>query len=297
MKSHIKASLALVFGLLFMSFAAIFLKAANAPGIVTAFYRMAIGSIVLIIPFVVSVRKSKTSLPLKGILLAVAGGISFGSDMTLWGTAIKLSNATIPTLTANLAPLWVGFGSVLVFKQRLKTGFWIGLLISILGMLVLIHNNLNNGSNIVIGALMGLCAGIFYGIFYLVSQEGRKLLSTIQYLSIFTFTSAVFLLIFMFALNYSFTGYDQFTYLMFVGIGLFVQVCGWFFINYSQGHLPASTVAPTLLGQPVLTYLWATLLLNELLTIWQITGGAIVITGIYVVHYSQKNKKPDFVPD
>jgi drug/metabolite transporter (DMT)-like permease len=292
MSYHPKAFFTLIIGLLFMSFAAIFLKAAHAPGIVTAFHRMAIGSIVLVIPFIISVRKSKKPLPMKGVLFAIAGGICFGTDMALWGTAVKLSNATIPTLTANLAPLWVGLGSIFLFKQRSKIGFWIGVVISIIGMFVLIHNDLNGGgSNIVLGALMGLGAGLFYGIFYLVSEAGRKYLNTIQYLSIFTFSSAAYLLVYMCVLDYNFTGYDRFSYLMFIGIGLCVQVCGWFFINYSQGFIPATTVAPTLLGQPVLTFLWATLLLNERLTIWHISGGAIVILGIYIVHYSRNGKE------
>lgn len=291
MNSRLKAYPALIFGLLFMSFAAVFLKAAHAPGIVTAFYRMTIGSTILFIPFLLSVKKTKKALPLKGVMFAVAGGICFGTDMALWGTAVKLSNATIPTLTANLAPVWVGLGSILLFKQKSRLGFWIGVLISITGMFVLIHNDINGGTNIAKGALMGLGAGLFYGIFYLVSEAGRRYLNTIQFLSIFTFSSAIYLLIYMVVLHYNFTGYDRFTYFMFIGIGVCVQVCGWFFINYSQGYLPATTVAPTLLGQPVLTFLWATLLLNERLTIWHISGGIVVVIGIYIVHYSRNGKE------
>jgi drug/metabolite transporter (DMT)-like permease len=91
----------------------------------------------------------------------------------------------------------------------------------------------------------------------------------------------------MLIIGYDFTGYDRFSYLMFLGIGIGVQVIGWFLINYSQGYLPASTVAPTLLGQPVITFLLAYFILKEHLSLWHILGGVIVVIGIYIVHYSR----------
>jgi drug/metabolite transporter (DMT)-like permease len=286
--SNVRAFVTLLSGLGFMSFAAIFLKSAHAPGIVTAFYRMAIATCILILPFVLSLTKAENRIfPLRGVLLAVLAGCCFASDMCLWGTGVVLSNATIPTLTANLAPVWVGFGSMILFRQKLKKGFWAGVLLAIAGMFFLIQNHWNGHSNLALGAILGAGAGIFYGIFYLASEPGRKLLSTLQFLFIFTATAAVFLAIAMLVIGYNFTGYDRHSYLMFFGIGACVQVCGWFLINYAQGFLPASTVAPTLLGQPVLTFIWAAILLNERLSVWHITGGVIIIAGIYLVHYSQ----------
>jgi drug/metabolite transporter (DMT)-like permease len=270
-----------------MCFAAIFVKSAHAPGIVTAFHRMVIGSIILIIPFFVSLNHRGIKLPARGVLFAVIGGVCFAGDMLLWSTGVVLSNATIPTLTANLAPLWVGFGSILIFKQKLKYGFWIGLAIAIVGMILLIRSDLSGDANVGKGAMLGLGAGVFYGIFYLVSEQGRKLINTISFLFIFTFTSAVVLTISMFVLGYNFTGYDNHSYLMFFGMGVGVQVCGWFLINYSQGYLPASKVAPTLLGQPVLTFFLAILILKEQLSFWHILGGSVVVIGIYIVHYSR----------
>ncbi len=286
-EKNLKAYLALFGGLSFMCFAAIFIKAAHAPGIVTAFHRMAIASLFLLIPFLISLKRVHYTLTRRGILFAVLGGICFGCDLALWSTGVVYSNATIPTLTANLAPLWVGFGSILFFRRRLKTGFWIGLTIALAGMFLLIQRNISGNSTISIGALLGVGAGMFYGMFYLVSERGRKLLNTIQFLFISTLSSAVILCSFILLLGYKITGYDKYTYLIFFGIGLGVQVCGWFLINYSQGYLPATTVSPTLLGQPVLTFFLAAILLNERLSLFHIISGLVVVTGIYIVHYSR----------
>jgi drug/metabolite transporter (DMT)-like permease len=65
------------------------------------------------------------------------------------------------------------------------------------------------------------------------------------------------------------------------------QVAGWLSINYALGHLPASLVSPTLLGQPVITAIAAVPLLGQLLSATQIVGGLTVLAGIYMVHRSK----------
>jgi drug/metabolite transporter (DMT)-like permease len=69
-------------------------------------------------------------------------------------------------------------------------------------------------------------------------------------------------------------------------MGLISQVIGYLAINYALGHLPASLVAPTMLGQPVMTALLALPLLGERLTQGQVLGGVAVLAGVYIVHRS-----------
>jgi drug/metabolite transporter (DMT)-like permease len=115
---------ALAIGVLVIGFSAIFVRLANAPGVVSAFYRMSIGSIVTGLPFLWQIKRSKEKLPARGVWLAVGGGIFFGLDLTAWTTGIMLSNATIPTLMANTAPLWVGLGALLIFRERQADCYW-----------------------------------------------------------------------------------------------------------------------------------------------------------------------------
>ena len=81
------------------------------------------------------------------------------------------------------------------------------------------------------------------------------------------------------------------TWILFFAIGIGVQVFGWMMVNFAQGYLPASIVSATLLGQPVLTAMFAIVLLKEKLTLWHIGGGLIVIAGIYLVHNSKAAKR------
>ncbi|MCT4589865.1 MAG: DMT family transporter [Carboxylicivirga sp.] len=288
--SIIKAYTALFAGLIIIGFSAILIKSAEAPGMVTAFYRVGIASTVLLIPFL-SRWKQVKMLTRKALLMPLLGGIAFGIDTGLWSWGIEISNATIPTLMANMAPLWVGIGAFLIFKERQRKGFWIGLSIAIGGTFLMAWQSFHMGKGLFAGIIISLLAGIFYGIYHLFTQQGRALMSTLLYLSISTFAAAITVgCIIIWSPNYSFTGYDQSTWIIWLVYGIGVHVGGWTLINYSQGHLKATTVSPTLLGQPVITAIAAFFILNESLSIWQIAGGLIVISGVYLVNISRLKK-------
>jgi drug/metabolite transporter (DMT)-like permease len=100
-------------------------------------------------------------------------------------------------------------------------------------------------------------------------------------------SSALGLLAVSLALRQPLTGYSAFTYLNFLALAVVTQLFGHLSINYALGYLPASIVAPTLLGQPVVTALLAGPLLGERLSAWQVLGGALVLVGVYTVHRSR----------
>ena len=284
-KTNKKPYLALVLGVTFMGFAAIFIKSAHAPGLVTVFYRMAIASCVIVWPFFFSFKRQGFGINKQGFWFAVLSGIFFGIDLSLWSKGVVLiNNATIPTLFANLAPVWVGFGAIFIFKEKPKFKFWIGVFISIAGMGMFILDQLYIKGDLWKGIVLGITAGVFYGAFYLTAQKGRDLLGTLDFLFISTASTALILFIFMLIARYPLFGYDTHSYIMFLGIGLGGQVIAWYLINYAQGHLPATIVAPTLLLQPVFTATWAVILLKEQLSLLQIIAGLIIIFGVYMVN-------------
>ena len=285
--SERRAYFALTIGLLSIGFSAIFVALADAPGTVSAFYRMTIAALLVALPFLQHTRSQGKPLPRLGIRYALLGGLLFALDVSLWATGITLSGPTTPTLLANTAPLWVGLGAMLIFHERLTTMFWIGLAVAMVGALLVLGADFSQGPELGLGTFLGLLAAIFYGAYYLVTQRGRVYLGTLSYFWITTFTAAITLLIINAILGNSLVGYSLETYLAFLGLGIIAQSVGWLTINYAQGYLPASIVAPTLLGQPVVTATIAVLLLGETFTAGHILGGILVLAGVYVVHRSR----------
>jgi drug/metabolite transporter (DMT)-like permease len=285
--SHLLPYLALGISILSLSFSALFVRWANAPGAVASFYRMAVAVAVLAWPFYRRV-KSRGTLPRRGLQVAALGGLFFAGDLALWATGVAMSGATNPTLLANTAPLWVGLGALLFFRERPDRPFWIGLLLATAGAFAILGLDSLRAATFGLGSLFGLLAGVFYGSYLLVTQRGRETLDALTYFWPAALSSTLALLVLCGLFRQPLTGYPTLTYLNFLGMGLISQTVGYLAMNYTLGHLPASVVAPTLLGQPVMTAILAGLLLGETLSQWQVLGGIAVLAGVYVVHRNRR---------
>ena len=282
-----KPYLALFGGLVILGFSAIFVRLAEAPGPVAGFYRMAIPGMLLAIPMIFRMKSRAIQLPRAAVRAALLGGLFFGLDLSLWASGIMLRGATIPTLMANTAPVWVGVGTLVVWRRRLPGLFWLGLAIAMAGVAVVLGLDAFKEFDLGLGSLMGLGAAIFYGAYFLVTQKARETIDTPTYFWLSSSCSAVVLLVVVGLLGQPLTGYPSQGWLSFLAMGLVVQLVGWLALNYAQGHLPATIVSPTLLGQPVLTALLAWPILGESLGAGQLAGGLLVLAGVYLVHRSR----------
>lgn len=285
---NLKAYLALGVGALSIASSPVILRLAKAPGPVTSFYRMAIGSLIFTIPFLRRMGRSK-GLPRKSVIFALTAGLFFFLDLSGWSTGVMLAGATIPTLMANTAPIWVGFGAMIFLKEKLETQFWLGLALAIVGSVLILGIESTGSDNLLLGALLGLGAAIFYGSYFLMTQKVRETLDALSAFWLSSVSSTFFLLIGVkFIFNQSLTGYSTQTYFYFLFMGLVTQSIGWYAISYALGQLPASLVAPTLLLQPALAGVIAGPVLGERFSSNQLVGGLIVLAGIFVIHYSRK---------
>lgn len=282
-----RAYAALVLGVFVFGLGAIFVKWANAPGCATAFFRMAIAAVLIAFPFSLHVRRCARPLPRRGVVFAVLGGVSLATDLWLWATGVVMSGATVPTLMANTAPLWVGLASVALLRKRMPGLFWGGLAVALAGAVIVLAADFSRGSVFGRGTALGLVAAFFYAGYHLATERGRAHLSTIAYFWIATVSGAAFLLAICAVTRTPLSGYSPTTYLLFLALAVLVQIVGWMSVSYVLGHLPASIVSPTLLGQPVVTALLAVPLLGERFSVRQVAGGIAVLAGVLIVHKSR----------
>jgi len=284
-RDKLLAYLTLSVGLIAIGFSAIFVRQAGVPGTVASFYRMAIPTVILAAPAIKRLRERKRSGP--PLRWAVLGGFVFALDLSFWASGVVISGATIPTLLANTAPVWVGLGALLFFREELPRKFWFGLAIALLGTALVLGLESLRSMSLDLGALLGLLAGIFYAAYFLITQLGRKSLDVLSYFWVSGVSATVALFIFNLLLSQPMWGFTSKTYFNLLALGLISQGVGLLAINYVQGFLPATIVSTTLLGQPVVTALLAGPLLGEKLQPAQIVGGAAVLLGVYIVHRSR----------
>jgi drug/metabolite transporter (DMT)-like permease len=279
---------ALLVGIVSLGLSAMFVRWAGAPGPVSGFYRMAIAALVLGLPAARGMRQEAAGRPgrlsRRHVALAALGGLLFAGDLACWNTAVLLTNAANATLLANTSPVWVGLGALVLFRERLGWAFWAGLALALTGAAVILGQDILAQPELGLGELLGLTAGVFYGSFFLATERARDRLSplTAWWISALSSTAALLALSLLF--RQPLTGYSALSYLNLLAVALVTQVGGYLSISYALGHLPASIVSPTLLGQPVLTALLAIPLLGEPLGRDQVIGGALVLAGIWLVN-------------
>ncbi len=285
------AYLALALGVIFMGFSGIFVRWANAPGIVTGFYRMAIATALMTAPFwrrrARHRQQARRAWTRREVALALLGGLFFAGDLTFWNTGIMISGATNPTLLGNTAPVWVGLGAYFIFREPLSPRFWLGLILALSGAAIILGLDALRDLSLGLGSLFGLIAGIFYGAYFLTIQRSRSTMDTVTVFWLVAASATVALLLLALVRGLPLVGYPPRTYLSFLGLGLIVHGAGQFLFSYALGYLPASLVSPAGLGQPVVTALLAVPLLGEQITAGQIAGGLIVLAGVYLVQRSR----------
>jgi drug/metabolite transporter (DMT)-like permease len=277
--------LALAFGILVLGFSAIFVRWANAPGPIMAYYRLGLATLLLTPIYFYSARKHpKVRLGWSILVFPAIAGVMTALDHTIWSTALRYTSAANATVVNYIAPLWVALFAWLVQRQKLSRLFWAGLTLTLLGVAVISGSDLLRHPAVGRGDLLALLSSFFFAGYFLATEGGRKRLDTLTYTWLVGIASTITLLAINLLLHSSFTGYPPQTYWAFLGAALFSQLGGYLSIGYALGHLPASVVSPTMLGQPVMTALLAVPLLGEALYPAQIAGGLIVIVGIYWVH-------------
>jgi drug/metabolite transporter (DMT)-like permease len=280
-----KPRLALICGILCISIFPILIKLKLAPGLISAFYRMAF-AVTLLLPYVLLSKSFK--LPkLKFTLLAALCGILFASDVAVWNIAIQDSSATQASLLTNLSPLWVGIGSFFFLKAKPATNFWIGTVVSLFGMVTLVGFSFFLELNFNQAFLFAVLSGILYSIYLLVSKNVLSQVDVLSFMTISLFASSIYLGILCYCLNEPFTGFSDAGWFVLILQAVICQLCAWLSISYATQHMRATRVSLSLLSQAVITSILAWLFLEEQITLQMVLGGIVLLFGIRITFYDK----------
>jgi drug/metabolite transporter (DMT)-like permease len=279
------AYVALGVGILSLSFSAMFVRWANAPGPVTAFYRLFF-SVFLVLPFFLPRLKTNPYLRSRSVIFPLLAGVFTACDLGLWTASLSYTTASNATLLGNTSPLWVALGTWFILKQKLSSGFWRGLTFALLGAALIMGTDFILHPRFGIGDVMALFTGFFYGGYFLFTEKSRTMFDPVIHIWFVGIGASISLFTINITLGYSLFGYGINTWLVFLATAVVSQLVGYMSLAYALGHLPASVVSPTMILQPVVTTILAIPLLGEIPSIWQGIGGAMALIGIYIVNQS-----------
>ena len=277
--------LSLLIGIICISFSPIFVRLGDASPLASAFYRIFLAWVALA-PYAIFGKKLKIAR--RDLLIALLGGVIFAGDIAVWNMSLMKISATISTLVANLAPVWVGLLSYLILRKKSGRNFWIGTAVAIAGMITLVGFNKIVQLQFNIGFVYALIASFFYAVYIMITKGVLRNISTVTFMFYNMLGASIFMLAVCSFRHDNLIQFSTPTWFCLIGVGLICQLTGWITINYAINHLEATKVSIALLSQTVIAGFWAMLFLGEKLEFNEIIGSVIVLAGIAITFFRKR---------
>jgi drug/metabolite transporter (DMT)-like permease len=271
----------------------IFVSLAKVNGFTAAFYRVTIAAAVLLIPYLLKRKNSRSaehSRPSRTItvLIAGAGGLIFALNNGFFNTAVTMVPVANAVFLVNTSVIWVGLVSMFVFREKLSINFWLGVALALAGVFLITNEANHPDRNLFVGNLIALLSGVFYAGYILINNKARVYLSALSYMVFSSISSSIILFVTIVALGIPYTGFSLATYGYLFGLGFVSHALGFFAIVYAQAHIRPSTVSTMLLAQPLAALTLAFLILREQPSSLQLVGMLILLVGIYLANKRRK---------
>lgn len=286
----------ILIGVFSISCSAIFIKFAEAPPIITAFYRMFF-SVVILSPFILQGilhNRRSIGLTFKQIIISSIAGVFLALHFAFWITSLDYTSITSSTVLVTLQPLFVVFGEYFFYKESVGYRSLIGALLSICGGIILGYGDMTFGVNALIGDLYAFVGSIFVACYILIGRSVRKNLDLLPYTFIVYLSATIaFFLSNAFIIQQPMTGYPSSTWGWFVAMAVIPNLFGQSIFSWVLKYIKAAVVSVCILGEPVGASILAFIIWNQVPGLLQVMGGLLIITGlaIFILFSQQASKK------
>ncbi|GBC60507.1 EamA/RhaT family transporter [Desulfonema ishimotonii] len=274
---------ALIFGVFAVSTGAIFARlAGEAPALVIAAYRVGLASLV-IIPFACfNARAELARISRRDLTLTLLSGFFLAMHFATWISSLDYTSVTNSVVLVNTNPLWVGLLTPFLVRERMRMMAVVSILISVIGGVVIGYGDFATGGDALWGDALALMGSICAAVYILLGRSVRKNLSLLAYVTVCYGSAALILWGIVLSLGLPVTGFSTQTTTAFWAMALIPQLIGHTSYNWSLKWFSASTIAVSLLGEPIGSTIMAWFLFDEGLTIYKIFGGALILFAIFL---------------
>ncbi len=281
--------LALLIGMFAISTSAILIRHSNSEPLVIGSYRQAFATLIFL-PFIMKDRgeeiRSQSYVTLFEMILT---GILLGAHFSFFITSVKETSVAASVLLATCHVVYVAILGRFLFGEILSREAIIGTSIALAGILILFGGDLLDNPGNFRGNLFAFISGILAGLYYLSGRKLRKIIS----LPTYAFVVYLFSFLTMFAVvliqNLSYSNLPIAEIQLFLLMALIPTLLGHTMQNWALAYLPAYVVSISLLAEPIGSGLLAWLFFQEIPSIGVISGGFIVIIGLYFVIIAEES--------
>lgn len=278
---RVRAAL-LALGVGAVSSAAILARIADAPALALAWWRTAVGALVLaplaLRTGVVPRARQRALLMVSGALLAV--------HFWWWFASLAYTTVAASVVLVSMSPVAVGAGAAWMLREPPDARTWTGLVLAVVGAIVIVFDHLGGtSSRALMGDALALTAALAMAGYLLVGRHARRTLPVSVYATWTYGTAAVVLGATAVAsgttLGFA-QSFDRATWLAIAALIVGPQLLGHTVFNLVLGHVAATVVAVVIIAEPVGATILAALLLGEAPDGWFYVGASLVLVGVLV---------------
>ncbi len=278
----VRLTFLLTLGIIAVSCGSIFVRLANAPALAVSAYRVFWASVLFAPALFSGPVREWAPLTRRDFGLLALSGLALALHFALWIASLSYTSVASSVLLVDTTPFFIGLASPWILGRSCPGRFWFGLGLAFAGCLLIFHGDWSQSATSTKGNLLALGGAVAMAAYLMVGSRARQKLSLIPYVWPVYATAAVALFGTCILAGVRVSGFPTNTHIYMFLLGLVPQCIGHTTYNWSLRWLPPSLVALIGLAEPVGASLLAYLVLNEGLTALKITGGAVVLVGIYL---------------
>ncbi|WP_027365305.1 DMT family transporter [Desulfotruncus alcoholivorax] len=284
--------LAVITGVVAVSFGSILAKAADAPSLVIAFYRIGL-TVLMLAPVTLATGWAELrSMKRRDVVMACLSGFMLALHFAAWITSLNYTTIASSTVLVNMHPLFVITGGYLFYKEKISPSGLVGAALALAGCLVIGVSDFRIGGQALYGDILAVIGAITVSGYMLVGRGLRNHLSLLPYIVIVYSVSAAALLLAVLAYGLPLSNYTPNTWLMFFLAALIPTIMGHTVFNWAFRYVKGAVVSVSILGEPVGATMLAYFIFAQVPTLSQLAGGLIIIAGLVIfIQSNARNQK------
>jgi len=271
----------LALGVVAVSFSAVLIRWADAPGLSIALYRNLFAAAMVVPLAVARHRAEMAALTRRQVLLAVASGAMLALHFATWIPSLDYTSVAASVVLVTTQPIWTALvGRAL--GERMPLAALGGIALALAGAAVVSGGDFTVSSRAAFGDALALVGAISAAGYFLIGRNLRQQVSLLPYVAIAYSTSAALLAPAVAIGGQPFAGFPIRTWGLFVVMALVPHILGHTVFNYLLRHIEATVVAIAIMGEPVGATLLALAFFGEVPRWTAVAGGALILAGIYM---------------
>jgi drug/metabolite transporter (DMT)-like permease len=276
--------LRLFVGAVLISLSPVWVKLVSVSPTTSGFYRVAIGSVTVLLLMVFA--RQKLELSRRAWIFVGLAGAFFALDLFFWHRSIIYVGPGLSTLLANFQVFILMAAGVVVLRQKPGATQLFAVPLALIGLVMIIGLDWRGlPGDYRLGVIFGLLTAIMYAGYLLslraarVNSKSRVPLAEVAMVSM---VSTVLLVLIAQAEGVSLAVPDASDIKWLLGYGILSHSFGALFLASSLPHVSTTEAGLALLLQPTLSFVWDVLFFDRPMQPVEIAGAAIALIAIYL---------------